>query len=474
MTISNYLGDRRFWRTTMRLCIPIAIQNVLTSSFQLIDTLMVSRLGDVTLSATGMASQWGWLLGLVLFGLCSGMCVFTAQYWGVRDTAGMHRVLGITLCASLCAALLFFLPACLCPRRVLLIFNKDPNVVAIGARYLTIVCFSYPAVALNNVLSFFLRACDRVKLPMYVSGITTVLNILLNTVLIFGYLGFPALGVTGAALATCLSAWAGPLFLYLFSAREKNLLIAPLSSLFSFTRKNLGEFFRRAFPVIGNETLWGLGTVVTSAMFSNLGYEYYAAVTIFRTFSDLAFAFFVGFGNACVIMVGSSIGTGRIQQGIRDSVRFTILVPAIGCLMGGLILLFRPQLIAIFNTSGTISPLTMASAMAILLIYALEVPIRNVPYVQIVGVFRSGGDTFRGMLYDLICLWGLAIPAMYLAAYVWKLPFPAVFAVLYLAEDLPKTILCLRYFRSKKWLRPVTPEGRAGLKAYLAQQKAFR
>ena len=108
MVLSDYLGDKAFWRITMRLCIPIAIQNVLTSSFQLVDTLMVSQLGDVTLSSVGMASQWGWLLGLVIFGLCSGMCVFTAQYWGVQDIKGMHRVLGITLCASLLVAAVFF------------------------------------------------------------------------------------------------------------------------------------------------------------------------------------------------------------------------------------------------------------------------------------------------------------------------------------------------------------------------------
>ncbi len=471
MVLSDYLGDKAFWRITMRLCIPIAIQNVLTSSFQLVDTLMVSQLGDVTLSSVGMASQWGWLLGLVIFGLCSGMCVFTAQYWGVQDIKGMHRVLGITLCASLLVAAVFFLLAITLPQKILLIFNQEPQVVKIGASYLAMVCFSYPAVALSNVMSFFLRAIDRVKFPMYVSAITTVMNIFLNYVLIFGHLGIPALGVTGAALATCISAWAGPVFLYLISFKERNYLIAPFKALLQFTPAHIHQFISRTLPVIANETLWGLGTVITSVLFSNLGYEYYAAITIFRTFSDISFAFFVGFGNACVIMVGKSIGMGKIERGILDARRFTLLVPMIGVLLGCFILVFREQLIAIFNTSGTISATTMQATMAILLIYALEVPFRNIPYVQVVGVFRSGGDTFRGMIYDLVCLWILAIPATYLSAYVFHWPFPIVFAVLYLMEDLPKCILCLRYFHSRKWLRPVTAEGKAGLKAYLEQHR---
>ena len=411
MVLSKYLGDKPFWRITIRLCIPIAIQNVLTSSFVLIDTLMVSRLGDVTLSSVGMAGQWGWLLGLVIFGLCSGMCVFTAQYWGVQDIKGMHRVLGITLCASLLVALAFFLPALCLPRSILRIFNQDPEVVLIGSSYLLIVCFSYPAVALSNIMSFFLRASDRVKIPMYVSAMTTVLNIILNYILIFGHFGCPALGVKGAALATCISAWAGPVFLYLISLKERNLLIAKPKDLFHFSLGDVGEFLRRTFPVVANETLWGLGTVVTSVIFSNMGYEYYAAITIFRTFSDIAFAFFIGFGNACVIMVGKSIGMGKIDRGILDARRFSILVP-------------------------------------------------------LLGVFRSGGDTFKGMLIDLICLWLLAIPATYLCAYVFYLPFPVVFAVLYLVEDVPKCIFCLQHFHSLKWLKPVTPEGIAGLAAY--------
>ena len=97
MKLTDYLGDKPFWRVTVKLAVPVALQNVLTSSFQLVDTLMVSQLGDVTLSAVGMAAQWGWLCGLLGFGLCSGMSVFISQYWGVKDLKGIRRVMGIGL-----------------------------------------------------------------------------------------------------------------------------------------------------------------------------------------------------------------------------------------------------------------------------------------------------------------------------------------------------------------------------------------
>ena len=205
MKLSHYLGDKAFWRVASGLALPIALQNVLTSSFQLVDTMMVSNLGDLTLSATGMAGQWGWLATLLGFGLASGMSIFVSQYWGVKDHKGIRRVLGMGLITSLLLSLVFMAVALLFPEQVLSLFNKDPDVIAVGSRYLSIVCLSYPAVALSNVLSNVLRGTERVRLPLYVSIFTTIANVLVNYALIFGKFGMPRLGASGAAIATCVS-----------------------------------------------------------------------------------------------------------------------------------------------------------------------------------------------------------------------------------------------------------------------------
>ena len=470
--IQKYLGDRPFWKVLLRLALPVAIQNVLTSSFQLVDTLMVSNLGDVTLSSVGMAAQWGWLAAVLSFGLCSGMSVFVAQYWGVHDHKGIRRVLGMGTFTCIVLSAAFLTVALAAPEWVLSLFNRDPEVVATGCRYLKIVCFSYPAVALTTILSAVLRNTERVKLPMYVSIVTTVANAFADYGLIFGKFGFPQLGVEGAAIATCISAWLGPVLIVLFSLFEKNLLCGPLSELTSFTLRQLGEFFSRALPVILNEGFWALGILVLNMIYSNEGYEYYAGMTIFRTFADLAFAFYVGLGNACVIMVGKSVGRGKIRRGVEDATRFTVLLPLSGVLIGGLTILLRYPLISIFSAGGNLSPLTLSTALWVTVFCSCEVAFRNVSYVQVVGVFRSGGDTLRGMLYDLGSLWLVSIPAALLAAYVLKLPFNAVVAVAYLAEDVPKCVLCLRHFRSMRWLQPVTAEGREGLESYRAEESA--
>ena len=132
MKLTDYLGDKPFWRVTVKLAVPVALQNVLTSSFQLVDTLMVSQLGDVTLSAVGMAAQWGWLCGLLGFGLYSGMSVFISQYWGVKDLKGIRRVMGIGLMLAMLVSLGFLAVALAAPAWVIGLFNQDPAVVDTG------------------------------------------------------------------------------------------------------------------------------------------------------------------------------------------------------------------------------------------------------------------------------------------------------------------------------------------------------
>lgn len=470
MKLSTYLGDRPFWRSTLHLALPIALQNVLTSSFQIVDTMMVSRLGDVTLSAVGMAGQVSWLVGLLNFGLASGLSIFVAQYWGVRDRKGIRKMMGLGLVTCLIFSLLAVALSAAMPERILRLFNQDDAVVGAGCRYLVLACLSYPAVAVTNVLSTVLRGVERPRLPLYVSVLTTIANAVLNYGLIFGKLGLPRLEVEGAALATCISAWLGPVLLLAWSAWEKNILTGALRELIAFTRRDLAEFFRKALPVVFDEGLWALGIVGLNMIFSNMGHEYYAGLTIYKTFGDLAFAFYTGLGGACIVMVGKSIGQGEIRRGLTDAWRFILLTPLAALAIGLVIIAFRHPLVAAFAGESSLSALTVKTALSITVFACLELPVKTLGYILLVGVLRSGGDTVQGMLCDLGSFFLVGLPFTWAAAHWLHLPFVAVVAVAYLSEDFVKALLCLIYFLSKKWIKPVTPEGIAGLEAYNRQK----
>ena len=171
----------------------------------------------------------------------------------VQNLKGIRRVMGLGLLTAIFISMAFFGVAYCAPEWVLGLFNSDPAVVDAGCRYLRIVCFSYPAVALTYLLSNVLRGTERVKLPLYVSIVTTIANAFADYGLIFGAFGLPRLGVEGAALATCISSWLGPVLILIFSAFEKNLLMGPVRELFAFRLRDVGEFYARALPVTLNE-----------------------------------------------------------------------------------------------------------------------------------------------------------------------------------------------------------------------------
>ncbi len=469
--LRSLFSDKRFWKSVVALSLPIAIQNLLTSSFSLVDTLMVGRLGDISLAAVGIAGQWSWLLNMLTFGVCSAAAVFFSQFFGEKNKRGILHTYSVALSSGLFFAFLFLLAGLFIPETILRVFNRTPEVVAQGTAYLKIAVFSYPAIMLNMLLNMLLRSTRRVRLPMFVSLFTTVLNIFLDYSLIFGAFGLPALGLRGAAIATVISAWSGPVLLLLFMAiLGDDTVFAPMKVLFGFDFSFVKRFFHRATPVILNETLWGLGTVAYNAIFSNMGYEYAAAVSILRTFENIAFAFMAGLTNAACVFIGQDIGKGEIRKGIENAKRFMIFVPFVALCMGILVLLSREQLVGIFNMGQTISEKTVSAARGILLVYALETGIRNIPYVAIVGVFRSGGDTKKGMHYEMFSLWAISVPMTFIASVFLKLPFVAVFAISYICEDYLKAFLCLRDFASRRWIQPVTDSGKAGLQEYLSQK----
>ena len=455
--------DPLFWATALRLALPVAVQNLLISSFALVDTLLVGQLGDVPLSAIGMATQWAWFLSICQFGFCSGAMLFYAQYWGIRDTRGIHRVYGTAMTAVMGLSLIFTGICVLTPVRAMLLFNRTPEVVAQGAAYLRVAGLSYVAQMAVSMIGAVLRSTGRVKLPMFTACLTTALNIVLDYGLIFGKLGLPAMGITGAALATVIASWTGLAFVLLVSAAQKNILFGPVREFFDFRRDKLAEYLQKSFPVVINEVAWGLGTVVLNLIYSNLGYEYYAAVTIVRTFENLAFSLLIGLCSACAIMVGNSIGAGHISQGVEHARRFVVIEPLMGILLGGILIAARHPMISLFNTGGKLSDLSYSSAVIILILYSGHMIARNIPYITIVGIYRAGGDTSTGVKYDMSCLWLLSIPTTFVCAYVLHLPFPVVYALMLMSEDYVKSALCLRHFYSWRWLLPVTEEGREAL-----------
>ncbi len=464
--MTKLFNDKDFWKTAVKLAVPVALQNLLTSSFTLADTLLVSNLGTVALSSVGMMGQWSWLMNMILVGFCSATSVFISQFWGVKDLKKIRHIGGISILFAVFVSILFTAVSLAFPEGVVKIFNSDKEVIATGAEYLRVVAFSFVPIAITNILAAILRAVENVKLPMWVSAFTTVLNIFLDYCMIFGKFGFDKMGIRGAALATVISAWLGVVLIIIISLAQKNILVKNSKEYFRFSAEEFKGYIIKATPVVLNEGMWGGGTFVYNVIFANMGYEYFSAITILRSFENIAFVIFIGICSASSVMIGKSIGQGEIERGLLDSKRFMVIVPSLSVLVSVLIILLRTQLVSVFNMGNNISETTLNTAVTLMLIYAIAFPFRMMPYLEVVSIFRSGGDTITGAKYELICLWALSVPVTALSVYVLKMPFIAAFVVMYIFEDIPKNILCIKYYFSKKWIKPVTKQGIEGLEKF--------
>ena len=338
MQLKKFFGDGAFWKGALRLALPISLQNILISSFALVDTIMVGALGSTALAAVGMAGQWSWLLNLVLFGFNSGAAVFIAQFWGVKDEASIRKSFGLATLSAMSAALLFTIVGLAAPYVVLRFFTQDAQTVELGVSYLKIAAFSYIAICMNNLLATLLRSTEDAKLPLYASAVSVAANAALNALFIYGL----EMGVAGAALATAISSWISPVLLFVLSMRKKNILYASVRSFFGWKKEFVLSYYKVSIPVLMNETMWALGTVIYKAMYSNASKDFYAAYTIFSSVEGLAFAFFVGLCHASAVMVGKKVGAGDFKGAYRDGCRFTSIMPVLTLAVGLALIALRP------------------------------------------------------------------------------------------------------------------------------------
>lgn len=453
MSIENRSG---FYKKMLTLALPIALQQLLTSCAQLIDTAMVVGLGNAGTAAIGVAGRWGFLVNLALFGISSGVATMTAQHWGIKDYKSIHRAYGTGLVLAVTVGMIYTVCAFAIPRQLMMVFNNEPEVIEAGAQYLRYVCLYGIFTAISLVTSTTMRSTEDVHTPLVCSVIAVVTNTALNYILINGKLGLPALGLQGAAIATALSAALQAALMITIGYAKKSIVIAKPSETFSFEKEFFRKFLRVCLPVMFNELMWGIGTNVYAMVYARQGSENYAAYTIFNSIEQVAFVFFVGICHACSIMVGKSVGAGRHKEAYSMGKRFIMLVPLLGVLTGAVLIAVRYPLLSLLpiETEGA-----RQMTATLIFIYALWMGVRNISYVSIVGIFRAGGDTKIGMYYDLCSLFLLSIPTVVYLGFFTDVPFYVLIIAMYVAEDTLKSVLCLRRFKSRRWIKQLTFAG---------------
>ncbi|HNR01246.1 MAG TPA: MATE family efflux transporter [Anaerolineaceae bacterium] len=452
--ITDFFRDSEYYRAILRLMLPIALQNLITSSLNFVSVVMIGQLGEVSIASVGLANQVWFLLNLMVFGISSGSAMFTAQLWGKKDVHNIRRVVGLTVKLGLIAAAIFFVIARFFPETALRIYSSDPEVIAMGSRYLRMVCWTYGFYALSAVFSMASRAVGNVRLPVAVSTSALITNVLIAYPLIFGVkmLGIPALGVVGVAIAGIIARMieCGALLYFIYRKRN-NPVAAGAGYLLEFDWEFIKRVMKPVLPVIGNEILWSFGITTYNAIYGHIGTNAVAAINIISTIDQVAFVVFLGLGNATAILVGNLIGQGKTEKAYVYAGRSLVLQVAGAMLIGLLVILFAPLILGFYR----VDPEVILSARRLLLVLGMGLWVRASNHMIVIGILRSGGDTRFSLLLDGLVIWLVGVPFTAAGAFLFHLPIYLVYA-LTLSEEVTKASLGLRRYFSKKWINDLT------------------
>ena len=452
------------WKTFIkRICViavPVALQNLLTTTGSMIDTMMISSIGQNELGAVGLCAQFSSLMFAGYWGFVGGGMLFISQFWGAKDDDGVNRSYGLTLTCMMIVATIFCGMAVIFPESVMRLYTDKTDIQQIGVEYLRVIGFSYILMVFSMAMAVLLRCTERVRIPLYGSIVSVAVNIFLNWALIFGNLGLPAMGVRGAALATLIAQGCNVAVIIILAKINGHPFLFAFKKHFSGRKGLTGEYLKKSFPIIMNEVLIGVGNMMINIVMGRQTEEAIAALALFRTIEGLVIGFFAGFSNASSILVGKEVGAGNLEVAYKRAWRIVYLCQSFIAIVGVLLIMLHSPILTLAHLEGE----SFKIATEFIVIYALFAIIRMGNWTQN-DTFRSAGEAVYGTVLEIVFMWAVVVPSVWITGMVIGAPTFVVFICCYVDEPIRYVLMQIHLF-SGKWVKPVTPEGRAALKEF--------
>jgi len=446
------LNNKDFFKLALKLAFPIMVQNLINTLVNTADTVMLGYVSQTAMSATSLANQVTFIFFCFLFGASTGTSVLVAQYWGKKDLKTIERVIGLATRLTAVISLVFFAGAFFFPRSLMKIFTASPDTIEAGARYLKVVSFAYLPMGFSQVYLSAVRSVGKVVMPSATYIASLVTNIFFNAVFIFGFFGFPKMGITGVALGTVIARFVEMSICLGYSAFSD---VAKFRIKYFFAKAGvlMGDFMKIGLPSIANDVIWSLAASTFTAIIGHLGDDMVAANAVAIMVVNIGAIALRGFSNATTIVVSNTLGENKIEDAKVYSRRMLIITILVGILGGFVILAIRPVMMVYYEGKLTSTAVTYLGYIMIMTTWRLVG--EGINTCLICGCFRGGGDTKFGMIVDTIFMWAVALPLVAVAAYVLKLPPLWVYFVITL-DEYWKMPVVFAHYNKMKWLNNIT------------------
>lgn len=455
--LKKYFGDKAFVKRVLLFALPIILQNGISTFVNLLDNIMVGRVGTLEMSGVSVVNSLLLIFNLCVFGVNSGAGIFTAQFHGSSDLQGIRHTMRYKLFASLGLALVaigIFLPLGQPLIRLYLTGEGDPadavKTLGFGWDYLTVMLFGFVPFALTNVYASTLRECGESRVPM-LSGVAAMLvNLVLNYVFIFGHLGAPRMGVRGAALATVISRYVelGILVVWAHTHTGKYPFIRGVFASLRIPGRLVWAITRKGAPLLVNEFLWSSSIAVLMQCYSTCGLDVVPAVNISETVNNFASVVAIALASSVGILMGQMMGAGRPKEEILDANRKLLLLSGVfGIGFGVLLAAAAPVFPLLYNTSEQVRTL----ATRLILVLALMKPAMSY-LISIYHTLRSGGKTLMTFIFDSGTMWAVTIPLVFLLSQATSVPILVLYAVAQ-GVDVLRCVLGWFLVRKGNWIQ---------------------
>ena len=459
--LKKFIGDKRFYRMVLTLVVPIVIQQGITNLVNLLDNVMVGGLGTESISAVAIVNQILMVFNMTIFGGLSGASIFGAQFFGKGDQNGMRHTFRVKLYFGVLTTLLAVALLVVRGEGFIDLFlrgESDGGDVALtlaeGMRYLKVMLWGLIPFMVVQVYAGTLRETGETVAPMVGSVIAIVLNLVLNYLLIFGHLGCPRMGVTGAAVATVISRYVEMVYIlaHTHAHPEKYPFIQRLFSSLYVPGTLVKKIVVTGLPLLLNEVLWSLGMTFINQSYSTRGLSAVAAINITATAWNLFCVIMFAMGNAVAILVGQRLGAGD-KEGARDVDRKLIFLTVAAHVVMGLLLIACSGLIPLlYNVEPGVRQLTQR----LLMVAGASLPIHAFIHVTYFTI-RSGGKTVITFLFDCVYTWVVPVTLAYCLCHLTSLPIVGVyFCVQFI--DIIKVVIGALMLRSDFWANNVVDE----------------
>ena len=444
---------KELYKKVFTIGIPVSIENMIYSLMNFIDVFMVGKenvvlgLGTAAVAGLGFANQIFMIFIVSLFGLNSGGGILAAQYYGKKDYKNLKKCLGITITVGLLFSFLFFLMGLFIPEKIIGIFTSDPKVLKLGANYFRIIALIYPLIGLGYSFNMQLRAIGKNQYSLYSTIIGLCINLVGNYLFINGNLGFPAMGVVGAAIATVIARIVSVFYLIYIIYKNKLPMAGNFQELFKLSWSFIVKALKISLPVFGHEIMWVTGVSMYVIIYGRIGTEATAAIQVVKSISNLVFTLVFGLSSGTAAIIGQEIGAGNEENAYKYAVELLKISLVIGTAVALFVYAICPVVLILMKVDSAIYPL----ARQIVFSEGILIIIKTTGTLFIVGVLRAGGDTLWTMFADLIPLWTFAIPLTYIAGLKFGLPV----ALVYLcsgSDELLKMPFCIQRLKSRKWI----------------------